>query len=151
MSIRWTRLALAGAVLAGTLATAISLVPSLAAAAEEPWKAPARAARKANPIPADDKSIATGKVLYARECLSCHGNAGKGDGPAAKDLEKNPGDLSKPTMWDQTDGAIFWKLTNGKKPMPSFEKTFTEDERWHVINYIRTLAPKPATAPSSQP
>ena len=143
MSIRWTRLALASVVLTGALALVVSLASSRADT-EEPWKAPARAAKKANPIPADDKSIAAGKVLYSRECQSCHGMAGKGDGPAAKDLEKSPGDLSKSTMWDQTDGALFWKLSNGKKPMPTFEKTFTEDERWQVIDYIRTLAPKPA-------
>ncbi len=97
-----------------------------------------------NPVPADENSLAAGKAVYAKECLSCHGNAGKGDGPAAKDLEKNPGDLSKASMWDQTDGALFWKLTEGKKPMPSFEKNLSEEQRWQVINYIRTLAPKPA-------
>jgi len=143
LSIRWPRLALSAAVLTGALTLVVSLAPSRAAD-EEPWKAPARAAKKANPIPSDEKSIAAGKVLYGRECLSCHGSLGKGDGPAAKDLEKSPGDLSKPTMWDQTDGAVFWKLTNGKKPMPSFEKNLTDDERWQVVDYIRTLAPKPA-------
>jgi mono/diheme cytochrome c family protein len=124
------------------------LVPALRAADQEPWKAPARAARKQNPVAADDASIAAGKALYAANCLSCHGTSGKGDGPAAKDLEKSPGDLSKSVLWEQTDGALFWKLTEGRKPMPSFEKTLAEDQRWQVINYVRTLAPKPA---SSQP
>jgi len=111
-------------------------------AEEAPWVAPARAAKKKNPIAADETSLAKGKALYAKECLSCHGPAGKGDGSAVKDLEKKPGDLSNPKLGEQTDGALFWKLTEGRKPMPSVEKVFTEDEGWHVINYIRSFAPK---------
>jgi mono/diheme cytochrome c family protein len=107
------------------------------------WQAPPRAARKKNPVPADDQSIAAGKALYQQECRACHGELGKGDGPSAKDLEKKPGDLSSPKMWDQTDGALFWKLTTGRKPMPTYEQKFSDDQRWSVVNYIRTLAPKP--------
>lgn len=115
------------------------------------WKAPARAARKKNPIAADEASQSAGKAVYAKECLSCHGVAGKGDGTAAKDLEKKPGDLSKPEMWDQTDGALFWKITEGRKPMPSFEKSLGEDQRWSAINFVRTLAPKPASPLAGDP
>ena len=140
-------------VAAWTLAAllAVPLVTLWADTAPSDWKAPARATRKKNPISADDASLATGKAIFGKECVSCHGVAGKGDGTAAKDLEKKPGDLSKPSMWDQTDGALFWKITEGRKPMPSFEKSLSEDQRWHVINYVRTLAPKPATPPASEP
>ena len=113
-------------------------------AKDNEWKAPERAARKQNPIPADANSIAVGKAVYTKECFSCHGTTGKGDGPAAKDLEKSPGDLSNPKLWDQTDGALFWKITTGRKPMASYEKLLTEEQRWHVINYARTLAPRPS-------
>ena len=113
-------------------------------AKDNEWKAPERAARKKNPIPADANSIAAGRKVYTKECFSCHGTTGKGDGPAAKDLEKSAGDLSNPKMWDQTDGALFWKITTGKKPMASYEKLLTEEQRWQVINYIRTLAPRPS-------
>ena len=151
MSIRWNRLSMVTALLAGGFVTAVWMTSVLNAAAnDEPWKAPARASRKQNPIAADEKSIATGKAMYAQNCLSCHGATGKGDGPAAKDLEKNPGNLANPALWDQTDGALFWKLTEGRKPMPSFDKTLSENDRWNVINYVRTLAPKPAGA-ASQP
>ena len=117
--------------------------------ADDTWVAPARNAKKVNPVASDDQSLAAGKTLYAKQCLSCHGATGIGNGPAAKDLEKNPGDLSKPIMWDQTDGALFWKLTTGKKPMPTFETLTTETERWQIINYMRTFAPKPATKPNT--
>jgi mono/diheme cytochrome c family protein len=114
------------------------------AGGEEEWKAPARAAKKQNPIPADEKSIAAGKAVYTKECYSCHGTAGKGNGPAAKDLAKSPGDLSSPKMCEQTDGALFWKITTGKKPMASYETLLTEEQRWQVINYVRTLGPRPS-------
>lgn len=110
----------------------------------EEWIAPARAAKKRNPIEANEASLANGKALYVKECASCHGDKGKGDGPAVKDLEKKPGDLSLPKLWEQTDGALFWKLTEGRKPMPSYTQTMSEEDRWHVINYMRTLAPKSA-------
>src|SRR5690349_8832689 len=118
------------------------LLIAAVAVADNPddWPVPARAARKKNPIPADDKSIAAGKTVYTAQCLSCHGNAGKGDGPASKDLNPKPHDLGAPNVRAQTDGALFWKLTEGKKPMPSFDKLISEDERWHVINYVRTFA-----------
>jgi mono/diheme cytochrome c family protein len=82
-----------------------------------------------------------------KQCLSCHGTEGHGDGPAAKDLNPKPHNLGASAVVAQTDGALFWKLTEGKKPMPSFEKLISEDERWEVINYVRTFAP-PSTKPA---
>ena len=34
---------------------------------------------------------------------------------------------------------LFWKITEGRKPMPSTKKSLTEEQRWQVVNYIRTL------------
>lgn len=110
---------------------------TVAAIAAEEWKAPARAAAKKNPIAADAVSVGRGKAVYTAECASCHGNSGKGDGPSAKDLEKHPGDMTK--LGGQTDGALFWKITEGKKPMASFATKLTEQQRWDVINYMKTL------------
>jgi len=115
---------------------------SMADTPQEEWKAPARAAKRKNPISADEKSIAAGKIVYAGQCMSCHGPAGRGDGPAAKDLNPKPRNLSDPIIQSQTDGSIFWKVTEGKKPMPTFEKLINENDRWNVINYVRTLKAK---------
>ena len=106
------------------------------------WTAPARAARKQNPTLADGKSIARGKDLFLSACLPCHGPSGRGDGPAAAALERKPGNLSEARMWQQADGAIFWKISEGNSPMPSFQETFSEAQRWDIVNYVRTLAPK---------
>jgi mono/diheme cytochrome c family protein len=116
-------------------------------AAEPPkdeWKVPAYAAKKKNPVPADEKSIAAGKENYAANCTSCHGDGGKGDGPAAPALEHPPGDLTSAKAQEQSDGAIFWKITTGRKPMPPVPKELTEVQRWEIVNYVRTFAPKSA-------
>lgn len=106
---------------------------------QEEWKAPARAAKRKNPISASEKSIAAGKAAYAQQCLSCHGAAGKGDGPAAKDLTTKVLDLASPHALIDTDGAVFWKITEGRTPMPAYEKLLGEDDRWNVVNYLRVL------------
>lgn len=145
-SKRWVVAAVAALVWAGALVS-----DGLRAQDAKPdeWNAPARAARKKNPIAADEKSLAVGKEVYTKQCFSCHGPHGKGDGPASKDLNPKPHDLGAPAVAAQTDGALFWKITEGKKPMPSFEKLTTEDERWHVVNYVRTFAPpQAATQPA---
>ena len=115
--------------------------------ASQVWVAPSRAARKSNPITADTPSIAKGKDLYVAACFPCHGPGGKGDGPVAGTLERNgvrvrPGNLSDPKLWQQSDGAIFWKISEGRNPMPSFQEALSEEQRWEVVNYVRTLAPK---------
>ena len=107
------------------------------------WKAPPRAAKTPNPVPADAAAIAAGKTLFVANCMACHGAAGKGDGPAAAACNPRPKDLSDPKIASQADGELFWKITEGKKPMPTYEKLLSETDRWKVIDYIRTLAPRP--------
>lgn len=124
------------------VALSVARAQDTASATVTKWKAPPYKARKKNPITTSPESIALGKKFYKRECHSCHGTEGKGDGPSAKDLEREPGNLSDPEMWKQTDGAIFWKMTVGRTPMPSFRELLTDEERWNVVNYVRTLAPK---------
>lgn len=114
------------------------------AAALEPWVAPTRASKKPNPEHADNNSVDAGKRIYERECLSCHGAKGMGDGPKSADLQRRPGNLADPAMWNQTDGALFWKISEGRAPMPATKTLLSEGERWHVINYVRTLPPAEA-------
>ncbi len=118
------------------IATLMGVI-AVAIAAQEKWTAPARASAKKNPVAADAASIGRGKAVYTAECASCHGNRGKGDGPSAKDLEVPAGDLTQ--LGGQTDGALFWKVTEGKKPMASYAAKLTEQQRWDVVNYMRTL------------
>lgn len=102
------------------------------------WVAPSRAAKKPNPVPVSLASLAKGKALYTAECAACHGDSGRGDGPKAGSLEQKPRDLASPEITSQSDGAIFWKLAEGKAPMPNYAK-LSEEERWNIINYMRSL------------
>jgi len=121
------------------LLVALAVFPAITQAQSGVWNAPSFKAKKKNPVPAEEASIAMGKQYYTQECLACHGQTGRGDGPASKDLEKPTGDLTSPEMWSQTDGAIFFKITVGRRPMPSFREKFNTEQRWHLVNYIRTL------------
>lgn len=103
------------------------------------WRVPEEKASVTNTIPANEQSIAAGKAVYARECLACHGVTGRGDGPQAKDLDKKVPGME--VINGQTDGALFYKIGVGRKPMPSYKKTLTDEERWQVVNYLRTLSP----------
>lgn len=106
------------------------------------WHAPRRKARVKNPIASTPESIAKGKALFTKSCVACHGDLGKGDGAAAPFLQVHPKDLSAPSMLDQTDGELYWKLSTGRTPMPAFETLHTSEERWMIVNYVRTLAPQ---------
>jgi mono/diheme cytochrome c family protein len=112
------------------------------------WTAPPRAARKRNPFPADERSRAIGKSLYACNCQTCHGIGGHGDGPSAITCEPRPCDLSDTNIMSQSDGALFWKITSGRKPMPSYQNQLTDEQRWHIVNYLRALGSPPATQPA---
>lgn len=107
--------------------------------AGKPWPAPASAVSQKNPVKADDLSIKDGKAIYIKNCKSCHGDQGKGDGSKANNLDISCGDFTCADFSKKTDGELFWKITQGRKPMPTFEKKLTDAERWSVINYIRTL------------
>ena len=105
-----------------------------------PWAAPKDADNVKNPFAGNAASAADGKSLYIANCGPCHGDKGRGDGPAAQGLNPKPADHTSVAMQSQTDGAIFWKLSEGKAPMPGYKKIFSEQQRWSLINYIRTLA-----------
>ncbi len=106
-----------------------------------PWDAPSSASSKKNPVSADKASLRKGKKLYKAACLPCHGATGKGNGAAAVALPIHPGNLTdSKRMSGQSDGAIFWKMSEGRGPMPPFKASFSDTDRWNILNYIRTLA-----------
>jgi len=103
------------------------------------WLSPAPSAAKKNPIERTQHSIAAGQKIYSKSCLLCHGKSGDADGPAVIELNIHPARLSDPQLNTEPDGALFWKITTGKKPMPAYGKRLSETDRWHLVNYIRTL------------
>ncbi|QEC69515.1 cytochrome c [Panacibacter ginsenosidivorans] len=111
-----------------------------ATAQSSKWIAPKDADNVKNPVTANAASLKEGKTLYTSYCVPCHGEKGKGDGVAAAALSVKPADHSSAYVQNQTDGALFWELSEGHNPMPSYKTAFNEAQRWELINYIRTLA-----------
>ena len=133
---------------AGGLALALILValawgrgPGDVAAQTGPWVAPAPEKAKKNPLPADKQTIEQGEKVAKVNCASCHGNKGRGDGPAAVALSPKPADWTSKRVQDEPDGEIFWKITSGRGAMPSW-RHLPENDRWAVVRFIRTLAGK---------
>ncbi len=104
------------------------------------WKAPASADKLANPYKGDASAIAAGKKLYDMYCAVCHGKKGRGDGPAGMALKPRPANLASAAVQRQSDGALFWKITNGNPPMAAYKHTLTEAQRWQLVTFLRTLA-----------
>lgn len=108
---------------------------------QDEWVVPAEYKNKKNPTDASDReNMAIGKSMYSKHCKSCHGAEGYGDGTKAADLKGDLGDFSSVEFQSQTDGTLFYKTTFGRDDMPEFTKKIPDDEdRWLVINYMRTL------------
>jgi mono/diheme cytochrome c family protein len=107
-----------------------------------PWVVPEKYVNMANPVKADAKSLAAGKALFQVNCEPCHGKKGLGNGTKAPDLKTAPGNFTKASFQAQTDGAIFYKMTEGRNEMPKAKKDLPNDlDRWNLVNYVRTFAP----------
>ncbi len=104
------------------------------------WVVPDKYQNMKNPTdPSED--LAIGKSLYSKHCQSCHGKEGYGDGKKANEVKGDLGDFSSEDFQGQSDGAIFYKTTFGRDDMPEYTKKMPDDEdRWLIVNYIRTLA-----------
>lgn len=107
---------------------------------QKPWPVPAAAKAKKNPIPSSPESIKSGKALWNTHCKSCHGAKGLGDGTKAAQLKTEPGDFSKPSFQAQTDGEMFYRMSEGRDDMPASKKKIPdEQDRWDLVNFMRTL------------
>jgi len=125
-----------------------ALMPLLAAGGQElhpatPHRHP-EAQKLKNPIPSDGPSIEEGRKLYQRNCASCHGPSGKGDGSMAL-AGGTPANLTD-EAWDHgsSDGEVFVVIRDGtSSDMEPYKDKLTEKQMWQLVNYIRSLGPKP--------
>ncbi len=107
---------------------------------KKPWVVPDKYEKMKNTVAANAESLKNGKELWARNCQSCHGKTGHGDGSKAAQLKTEPGNFSLPDVQKESDGAFFYKISEGREDMPSFKKKIPdEDDIWSLVNYIRTL------------
>lgn len=106
----------------------------------KPWPVPEKNAKMANPVKSNSESISAGKALWSLHCASCHGKKGLGDGSKAAQLKTQPQDMSKSALQSQSDGAIYYKISEGRDDMPSFKKKIPDAEDiWSLVNFVRTL------------
>lgn len=116
------------------------------------WQAPQEERARPNPVAASDEALKKGRALYQRNCAMCHGDRGKGDGPAARmhaqRASRAPQDLTDAAVQrEMSDGEIFWKIStglreDGKIVMPSFQEDIPKPEdRWKLVLFVRSFAP----------
>ncbi len=97
-----------------------------------------------NPIPSDAASLAKGRALYVEACATCHGESGRNALPVRLPQASRTfrgADLTGDHMEAHSEGDLFWWISKGipGTAMPSFEDSLKPEERWHLVNYIRSL------------
>jgi mono/diheme cytochrome c family protein len=105
----------------------------------KPWVVPANFKTMKNPVAQGDASTKAGLAVFNKNCASCHGKTGLGDGVKARALKNFPGDFSKPAFQSLPDGELFYKTKTGRDEMPKYEGKLTDDEIWNTVNYLRTF------------
>ena len=119
---------------AGTLTFALAAPQD-----REPWEVSEEARAVENPVAASDDVVEEGGALFEKNCVMCHGETGKGDGPMTARIPAPPDLTVAETQERMTDGEIFYKITVGKPPMRGMEDRLSEDERWMLVHFIRSL------------
>jgi mono/diheme cytochrome c family protein len=126
---------------------------ALAAWAHKNWPVPAAARKRANPVASTPAVLAAAKKIYVDKCEQCHADKGTGDGPMAMMYSVKPADFTDQHMMSEmTDGELFYKISEGREPMPGFKNQYTEEQRWQLVHYVRALsAAAKAKAPAKKP
>jgi len=118
---------------------AVLMLSAALVAQPKPWVVPANFKTMKNPAAKGDAGNKAGMALYTKNCASCHGKAGLGDGVKARALKQFPGDFSKAEYQGQSDGDHFYKTKFGRGEMPKYEGKLTDDDIWNMVNYMRTF------------
>lgn len=126
----------------------ILLAVGLAVFRQAPWIVPLADKARKNPLAFSEVNINAAKLLYSDKCANCHGETGMGDGSDAMMYDPAPADLTDASKMSKvTDGEIFYQISEGRKPMPSFKKKLTEEQRWQLVLLVRTFANSVPAAP----
>jgi mono/diheme cytochrome c family protein len=118
----------------GTVARGSHLFPYGAGPAEAE-----RAGRElVDPLTVTPAGLARGRKVFTDHCAVCHGATGKGDGPIIPKYP-NPPSFHTEKSRSLPDGTIFHVITMGRNNMPPHGPLVTFDDRWRLVQYIRTL------------
>jgi len=117
----------------------VLLVGTTLVAQPKPWVVPDSFKSMKNPVAQSDASTKAGLAVFTKNCASCHGKAGLGDGVKARTLKDFPGNFSKTDFQSLADGDIFYRTKTGRGEMPKYDGKLSDDDIWNVVNYMRTL------------
>ena len=117
----------------------VLLVGTTLVAQPKPWVVPDNFKSMKNPVAQSDASAKLGMGFFTKNCASCHGKTGLGDGVKARTLKDSPGDFSKTEFQNLSDGDIFYRTKTGRSDMPKYDGKLADDDIWNVVNYMRTL------------
>lgn len=107
----------------------------------KPWIVPPEYKSLKNPLTPSESNLNAARQIYVDDCAQCHGDGGKGDGPQARSHYPLPADLTDPKLLaNAPDGEIFYQITVGRRPMPSFKNRLTPDERWQLVLLVRSFS-----------
>ncbi len=118
------------------------------------WAVPFEAKQVKNPLSLDPGTAAKQiSPVFRDKCSECHGETGQGNGPQAKMYDPRPFDLTETSrLRDVTDGELFYVITTGHKPMPSYRKKLTDEQRWQLVLLVRYLSnTTPPPVPTAKP
>ena len=118
----------------------------------KPWVVPPEYKSLKNPLTLSESNLNAARQIYFDECAQCHGEGGKGDGPEARSHYPLPADLTDPKLLaNAPDGEIFYQISEGRRPMPSFKRRITEHQRWQLVLLVRSFSePAPSSSKPSQ-
>jgi mono/diheme cytochrome c family protein len=135
---------------AALLGLILVLLVNWATQQHKPWVVPEEFKKLQNPLQPSDSNLRSASELYREKCAQCHGDRGKGDGPQAWMQKPSPNDLTDALHMNAlTDGDIFYQITEGRRPMPSFKNRLTPDQRWQLVLLLRSFA-QPASPPADK-
>jgi mono/diheme cytochrome c family protein len=116
-----------------------------------PWIVPEAAKQVANPLKPSQVDLPVARKLYLDKCAECHGDTGKGDGPQGRMYDPQPKDLTDAAHMNAvSDGELFYKISEGHRPMPAFRKRLTDEQRWQLVLFLRSLSSSAPTGSASQ-
>ena len=101
-----------------------------------------------DPVPDTSAKLQRGRMIFERNCSSCHGWNGQGGGPGAFALVPAPADLEwlRNTPKQRADPYIYWTISEGgrefESDMPAFKGKLSKSDIWSVIAYIRAGLPR---------
>ncbi|GAF01700.1 c-type cytochrome [Saccharicrinis fermentans] len=121
------------------LIVVICVCAVLKSSAQSSWLVPQEQKEKLSLVEFTDAMRASGKEVFSVKCTACHGMPGEGTFNAL--LNPSPGDPASEKFQMNTDGALFYKISEGRVTMPSFKNALSKADIWNVIAYLRSFNP----------